>query len=88
MAEPRQIDWSVAVAAHAKLAGRLYEASELSAVARLAGLVIREDGSNTATSERDINRYVAAVEATLGEIAALSARLTITNKVRELKRKA
>ncbi len=81
-----EIDWSAAIAAHASFAVRVYDAGAIGSLAREAKLTIRNDGSNTASCEADVKRYIEAVETTLGTVAGVSAALTVKNKIRELRR--
>lgn len=62
----------------------LYSAAKMERVARLAGLEIAADGTNTASSRQDADRYLAALKEVLGSLAVASARMAIMNRLREL----
>lgn len=76
--------WRSAIQVHARRAAELYSAEQLQRVAQLAGFSIAADGKNTASSRKDVDRYLAAVKVVLGPLAVASARMAIMNRVREL----
>jgi hypothetical protein len=84
MGEPGAERWGEVVRAHLVFAARIYSPAELQRVARVARLTIGGDGQNSATSYEDVARYLAAVEATFGQTAFVSAKLTAMNKARSL----
>ncbi len=82
------MSWDKVIEAHSGFAVRLYPYAQISEVARESGLTVNSNGTNTAGSYEDVERYLKAVEKILGETAAVSARLKINNKMKELNMKA
>lgn len=71
-----------AVKAHAKHAVVLYKA-KIPQLERLSGLKFAPDGSNTAASVEDVQRYLTAIKAIGGQVAFISAKLLLTNTLRK-----
>ncbi len=62
------------IRAHASRAVLLYK-NRVGDLERLSGLTLAGDGSNSGASKQDVVRYLKAVEAVGGTVAAVSARL-------------
>lgn len=75
--------WADVIRAHAKGAVTLY-GERMREVERLAGIEIMPDGSNTATSRDQFNRYLQAVRERFGEIGYLSALFLTDGAKRKL----
>lgn len=76
--------WRAAIEAHSRFAAGIYSREEMAKVAEAAGFPISADGAVVANGKEDIARYVGAVRSVLGEVAAISAHLQISTKVRQL----
>lgn len=76
-------NYAEVVKAHAKHAVVLYKA-KLPQLERLSGLQFSPDGSNTAKTAEDVQRYLTAVKAVGGQIAFISAKMLLTNTLRKL----
>lgn len=78
------MSWDRVIEEHSRLAARLYPPEKIDLLAEKSGLTIAPDGSNDAESEEDLNRYLMAVRVVLGETAAVSAKLKLMHKKRQM----
>ncbi len=75
--------WNEAVEAHLKVARKINSADKIQALAQAAGITIT-DTDNTASNAADLEHYLDAVGTVMGQVALISARMKITNKLRDL----
>ena len=78
------MSWNKVLEEHTRLAVKLYPQEKITLLIQKSGIHIAPDGSNTAASEEDLNKYLRAVEEVLGQTAVVSAKLKMLNKKRTL----
>ena len=78
------MSWEKVLEAHTVVVTKIYPAEKVALLAGESGLKINANGSNSARSEADIERYLRAVEKVLGSVALMSAKLKISGKKRIL----
>lgn len=71
------------IKAHASRAVFLYK-NRVEELERLSGLTFAGDGSNNGATKQDVTRYLKAVEAVGGTVAAVSARLLMRKVALEM----
>lgn len=69
-----------AVKEHARNAARIYK-EKWAEIERLAGFKILPDGTNTASTSDDVQRYIKAIESVGGFVGYTSAKMQITNAI-------
>lgn len=67
---------------HAESFAKIY-GQKLPEVQSLAGIKINPDGSNTAASPADVNKYLQAVKKIAGDVVYNSAKIVLTNAARK-----
>jgi hypothetical protein len=75
--------YSDAVKAHAQNASKIYK-EKWAEIERLAGLKILPDGTNTASTADDVQRYVKAIQAVAGLVGYTSAKMQVRNAILKL----
>lgn len=78
------MSWNKVIEAHTSFAVKIYKPDQIDQLSRESGIKISADGSNTANSRADVEKYLKAVERCFGASAIFSAEMKITNKMREL----
>lgn len=72
-----------AIKEHAKIAVQLYKA-RLPELEAQSGLKFCPDGTCTATTAQDVQRYLQAIQALAGQVGYISAKMIIRNAVHRL----
>ena len=72
--------YSDAVKEHARNAVKIYK-EKLAEIERLAGFKIQPDGSNTASTSEDVQRYVMAIQSVGGLVGYTSAKMQVRNAI-------
>lgn len=65
---------------HARLALQIYK-GRLPELQQLSGLQFGPDGSNTARTQEDVQRYLSAVKSLGGPVSYISAKMVLTNAI-------
>ncbi len=74
------LTYSDAVKEHARNAVKIYK-EKWAEIERLAGFKILPDGSNTASTSEDVQRYVKAIQSVGGFVGYTSAKMQVTNAI-------
>lgn len=75
--------WDQVVEAHLRVLRQLHDADTIAELAKQWGVAITPEG-NRARSAEDASRYMGALEQVLGRVPAMSAKMKMTGKAREL----
>lgn len=75
--------YSDVVKEHAKNAAKIYK-EKLAEIERLAGFKILPDGTNTASTADDVQRYVMAIQSVGGLVGYTSAKMQIKHAILKL----
>lgn len=76
-------NYADAIKEHAKIAVQIYKV-RLGELETQSGLKFFSDGTSSASTAQDVQRYLQAIKAVGGQVSYISAKMVITNAIHKL----